>query len=127
MLYSIDKGQYIDFTPYENDFRIWKGRLAAKDYDKISIELNARIDGDEIHTSSWIPGSDWTGTAFEPIYSLACHKDEQASGKFFGLILWEVVKNRSDVWSYGRYENNGIPIKGLTYFKLRNPPPKPQH
>jgi hypothetical protein len=40
------------------------------------------------------------------------------------LILWQVIRKRDDVWSYGRYKKNGIPIEGLTYFRLPNPPPK---
>jgi hypothetical protein len=69
-----------------------------------------------------MPGSDWSQTVFDPIYSVACQCDEEAAGKFFGLILWVVVKDRPDVWSYGRYEKDGIPIRGLTYFRLDNPP-----
>ena len=38
-------------------------------------ELNKRIDENpEVHTAGWIPGHDWTGTVFYPIY-LACKKD----------------------------------------------------
>lgn len=70
------------------------------------------------------PGADWTGTVFDPIYSIACRHDEEAAAKFFGLILWQVIRKREDVWSYGRYEKNGIPFKGLFYFRLPNPPPK---
>src|SRR5437773_4011963 len=84
--------------------------------------LNSRISGDEIHTSSWMPGTDWSGTVFEPIYSAACLCDHDSSAKFFGLILWEVVKDHDKTWSYWRYDKNGIPIKGLTYFRLQNPP-----
>jgi len=118
MLYNIDKKQYMDFIPYEDDFNTWRRRITEDEYNRIFDELNTRIEGDEIHTSSWIPGSDWSGTVFEPIYEKACRQDIDASAKFFGLILWEVIRRRDDVWSYGRYEKNGIPIKGLTYFKL---------
>jgi len=124
MLYSIDSSAYMNFTPYEDEFKIWRSRLTNEQYDRILRELDSRVSGDEIHTSSWMPGSDWTGTVFDPIYSIACRCDEEASAKFFGLILWEVIKSRDDVWSYGRYEKDGIPIKGLTYFKLQNPPKK---
>ena len=122
MLYSIESGRYMDFTPYENEFKVWRSRLSAEQYDRICDELNSRIAGDEIHTSSWIPGSDWSGTVFEPIYSVACHCDPDSSARFFGLIMWEVVKHHDQTWSYGRYEKNGIPINGLTYFRIQNPP-----
>jgi len=122
MLYNIDTKLYMDFIPYEEEFNIWRNRLTEGEYNKIFDELNTRIEGDEIHTSSWIPGSDWAGTVFEPIYERACQQNMDSSAKFFGLILWEVIRSRDDVWSYGRYEKNGFPIKGLTYFKLLIPP-----
>lgn len=103
MLYSIDKGRYMDFIPYEEEFRIWRRRLTDEQYHRIYEDLNQRIASNEIHTSSWMPGSDWSQTVFDPIYNVACQCNEEAAAKFFGLILWVVVKDRPDVWSYGRY------------------------
>lgn len=55
-------------------------------------ELNKRIDENpEVHTAGWIPGHDWTGTVFYPIY-LACKKIQLqlrfSSGLSFLLYLW---------------------------------------
>lgn len=122
MLYSIDQDCYIDHIPYENDYKRWRSRLTDAEYEAIAAELESRIEGGEIHTSSWIPGDDWTGTVYDPIYQKACNRDPIASGKCFGLFLWVVLKNHSDVWGFGRYEKDGIPIRGLTYFKIDNPP-----
>jgi hypothetical protein len=83
--------------------------------------LNKRIDGSDINTSSWIPGNDWTGTVFEPIY-IACSKNIVNSGLFFGLILFDLMIKRNDAWGFGKYEKDGVPIKGITYFLLNNPP-----
>jgi len=30
------------------------------------------IDADEIHKAGWMPGYNWSGTVFEPIYSKTC-------------------------------------------------------
>jgi len=122
MLFSIDRGHYIDEIPYEQDYRRWRSRLTEGEYQAIISELNNRIDGGEIHTSSWIPGNDWTGTVYDPIYQSACQQDVTESGKCFGLFLWVVLQEHPDVWAFGRYEKNGIQINGLTYFKLGNPP-----
>lgn len=122
MLYSLDSGEYIDYIPHRKDFDVWRSRLSQDEYSAIVQELNSRIDGDEIVTSSWLPGSDWSGTVFEPIYEKACQMNEEAAAKFFGLLLWEVVLNHPDVWSFGRYEKDGVPIEGMTYFKLSDPP-----
>jgi len=118
MIYSLDTQSYIHTIPHRREFNTWRSRLSNEEYNTIVNELNNRIEGGEIHTSSWIPGSDWTGTVFQPIYEKACRHDIEAAGKFFGLILWSVLLERDDVWAFGRYEKDGIPIEGLTYFKL---------
>jgi hypothetical protein len=116
MLYSVDDGKIITRIPYESKYRLSRNRLSDEEYNAIVDELNRRIDSNEVHTSSWIPGSDWTGTVFEPIYSKACNEDVEEAGKCFGLILWVVMMNRAETWSFGHYMKNDIPIEGLTYF-----------
>jgi hypothetical protein len=59
---------------------------------------------------------------FQPIYEKACRRDVDAAARFFGLLVWEVVRDDDRVWSFGRYEKDGIPIEGLTYFRLSKPP-----
>ncbi len=124
MLYSIESGQYIEHLPHEDDFNRWRSRLTDDEFQAIVNELNERISGDEIHTSSWIPGNDWSGTVYDPIYQRACEQDPNVSGLCFGLFMWFVVQNHPDVWSFGRYEKEGVPINGITYFRLHNPPPR---
>jgi hypothetical protein len=124
MLYSIDRGEYIRDIPHENDFYLWKGRLFDEEYEAIVDELNRLISGDEIHTSSWIPGDDWSNTVYDSIYQKSCLQNPEISGMCFGLFLWVAIQNHDDVWGFGRYEKNGTPISGMTYFRLRNPPQK---
>ena len=124
MLYSLDSETYIDYIPHKHEYRTWINRLTEKEIEAIHEKLNQMIEGDEIHTSSWLPGSDWSGTAFHPIFETACRYNEDAAGMCFGLMLWHVLKDRADVWGFGRYEKNGIPIQGMTYFKINNPPTK---
>ena len=88
------------------------------EYKSIFDDLNNKIEGNEVLTSSWIPGSDWTNTVFQPIYEKACRQNAEAAGLFFGLIVWDVFLHHADSWSFGRYEKNNIPIKGLTYFRI---------
>ena len=123
MLYSVDSGSYITSIPHQKEFERWRSRLTDSEYCAITAELNRRIDGTKIQTSSWLPGKDWSNTVFAPIYARACLQDEQVSAKFFGLILWHVIMEHPDTWAFGRYEKDGIPIEGLTYFKI-NPPGK---
>ncbi|RQN12498.1 hypothetical protein EHW71_02460 [Clostridium butyricum] len=122
MLYSIDSCKYITKVPHSKEFNLWVSRLSTVEYDAIIDELNNRIDGNDVNTSSWIPGNDWTGTVYEPIYTKACNNNIDLSGQCFGLILFKVMIDRKDVWGFGRYKNNGMDIKGITYFKLNNIP-----
>lgn len=118
MLYSIDDDRQINYIPHEREYLNWRNQLSPNEYQAIVDELNSKINGTEIQTSSWIPGSDWTGTVYEPIYTKACDGDETESGLFFGLIVWVVMLERPEMWAFGHYEKDGIPIKGLTYFQV---------
>lgn len=123
MLYSVPDLKRIRNVPHASEYRKWRenlDRVDANAYTTISIELNDRFQGREVDTSSWIPGADWRDTPFQPIYE-ACNHDEVASGLFFGLIVWDVVVQREDCWSFGRYEKDGVPIRGMTYFRIDCP------
>lgn len=43
---------------------MWRSRLSDAAFNAIYDELHSRIDGSDIQTSSWIPGSNWEGTVF---------------------------------------------------------------
>ena len=122
MLFSIiDTTKPIIHIPHEKDYRRWRDRL-GDEYNAIMNTLDAMIsNGGEVHTSSWMPGSDWEGTAFQSIYTIACEHDEVAAGLCFGLFLWVAMQNRPEAWAFGRYEKDGIPIRGLTYFTINLP------
>ena len=121
MLYSIDSGKKITRIPYLQDYKRWRSRLTDTEYDAIYKELMIQISGSKIKTSSWIPGSDWTGTVYQPIYDKACDQDVNASAKFFGLIVWHVFMEHDEWWSFGRFQLGNIPIDGLTYFRIDDP------
>jgi hypothetical protein len=122
MLYSVDTGKYVEKLPHKKEFDRWMKNLSASDYQNVIDALNQKVDLSDINTSSWIPGNDWTGTVYEPLYH-ACGNNKDASGLFFGLILFDLLMRREyAVWGFGRYEKDGIPIRGTTYFLLNNPP-----
>jgi hypothetical protein len=118
MLYSIISQERITNIPYQNDYKRWRAKLPDNDYEAVIAELTQRIEGTEIQTSSWMPGRDWNGTVFDPIYSKACNSDYNEAAQFFGLLLWETFLNHPECWAFGRYELDGVPIQGLTYFKV---------
>lgn len=118
MIYSIDPFKKIETIPHKKDYDMIVRRLTHDELTAIEDELNNEISGDRIHTSSWIPGSDWTDTVYAPLYRIAGH-DEKIAGMYFGLLLWVVVMNHLESWSFGRYELDGIPIEGITYFSIQ--------
>lgn len=121
MLYSIEADTYIESIPHKADYDRWRRGISDADYQAIYDFLDQRISGSEIETSSWIPGSDWSGTVFDPIYTDACEYDDNAAAKFFGLILWHVVMEHDETWAFGRYKLGDVPIEGLTYFRIDGP------
>ena len=118
MLYSVVSNEPVKRIPHRKQFELWRSRLSEDEFAAIEAELNSMIDGDEVHTSSWMPGSDWTDTPFHPIYEKACLRDESEAAKFFGLALWKVMMDRPEAWAFGRYAKDGVPIEGMTYFRV---------
>ena len=121
MLYAIgsEGPKRITNVPHAAGYQRWRQRLADRDYNAIMAELERRIEGKEIDTSSWIPGADWTGNVFQPIYDQACGRDFDAARRFFGLLVWKFfMDHRDDAWSFGRYDLDDRPIEGMTYFKI---------
>lgn len=121
MLYSISPLKPIREIPHRDFYDKCCARLSSAELDAIRDKLNSMIDSDEVHTSSWMPGHDWTGTVFQPIYEKACRHDLDASAQFFGLLVWVVFHDRPDAWAFGRYEKDNVPIRGLTYFRIQIP------
>ncbi|QST02138.1 hypothetical protein IMZ31_22055 (plasmid) [Pontibacillus sp. ALD_SL1] len=120
MLYTLEGKRILD-VPYKKDYDQWRPRLNDKDYDQIVEALNDHIEGDEIHTSSFIPGHDWRGTVYEPIWHACNHNDTRAA-LFYGLILYKVMIEHPESWICGKFEMNGKKLKGTTYFKAKNLP-----
>jgi hypothetical protein len=118
MLYSITSGNRISNIAHGQDYAAWRRGLSDDEHRKILMELDSLIEGTEIQTSTWIPVNDWSDTVFHPIWERACGRNETASAKFSGLLVWETFIRRPDWWAFGRYELDGVPIEGLTYLRI---------
>jgi len=106
--------------------------MTNAEYEAVREELKSKVgDADidppfkgdgQIVTSSWIPGPDWTGTPYEPIYH-AASGNEILAGRVFGIILSRVIMEQQKPWGFGRYELlDGRRIEGMTYFRIELPP-----
>ena len=121
MLYSLGQMKKITAVPHAAEFKVWTSRLSPQDLKAIKDELNKRVNKGEVHTSSWMPGHNWAGTPFLPIWEKACLKNVDAAAKCFGLILWQVMMDRPEAWTFGRYALKDIKIEGMTYFQIDAP------
>lgn len=122
MLYSFESYKYVTEMPHKQEFDSWMKNLTQSEYDAIKDVLLEKLCSEEVCTSSWIPGNNWNGTVYEPIYR-ACGQNKINSGFFFGLILFETLMNyKGKTWGFKRSDKNDNPIKGTTYFILHNPP-----
>lgn len=91
MLIDITTGKEIGRIPYRREFDAIRSRLSEAEFDGMVARVNELIDEGEaeIATAGWLPGSDWTGTPFEPIYAKAARGDFPALGALFwaaGLV-----------------------------------------
>lgn len=120
MLIDIDTGKEITKMPFGADFERFRKRLSTEEFDAIVLKVNELVDaaGADIATAGWLPGRDWTGTVFDPIYSKAARMDYHTAALFFGLIVWYTIMHRPERWGSGRYEKDGRDIGSRTYFRL---------
>lgn len=117
----MDSQRYVDTIPHCGNFELWRSRLTSEQLDATCNELRNMIDGNEVPTGGWMPGNSWIGLPWEPIYTDACRGSREASGYCFGLFVWDILLEQSDIWGFGRYERYGVPIRSMTYFQLDNP------
>jgi hypothetical protein len=119
MLVDLMSGRPITSVPYKDEYRVFMSQMTPEEIRQIKETLNDMVDGDEIHTAGWMPGSDWTGTPFQAIYEKAARHSFRAAAQCFGLMVWEVFMERPEKWTSGRFEKDGKEIGSRTYFRIR--------
>nr|WP_309098450.1 hypothetical protein [Fredinandcohnia onubensis] len=112
MLFSVERNPITEVA-HKREFHQRMKNLSNEDYQAIVDELNRVINSGDVHTSSWIPGSDWRGTLYEPIW-IACRKNDEVAAKFYGQILYQVMIDHPEKSCFGDYPH----AKGKTYFKI---------
>ena len=82
--------------------------------DELNKIVQKSIDEkSDIVVSSFIPGSDWSDTVWDAIYSKACGHDEEYSAQFFGLLLCQVLIDREETWFFIKQDV----ARGMIYFR----------
>lgn len=118
MLLKLPDEKVVGRIPHRAAFAAWYSKMSHHELAAIRSRLDSMIEGDEIHTSSWMPGTDWSGSPFLPIFETACGSDREAAALCFSLFVWEAIMRSPDRWSFGRYSVGDVQIKGMTYFRL---------
>jgi hypothetical protein len=94
MLVDMMSGRQITRVPYEAEYRSFMSRMTSEEITEIKSALNEKIEGTEIQTAGRMPGSDWTGTVYQPVYEKAARCDYGTAARCFGLMVWEVFMER---------------------------------
>ena len=117
MLREFDSGKVVNAT-VPQDFRLMfgriKNRMAPPDYSAAEVAIDNLINNSsgKILAASWMPGNDWRGTAFQPIYTAACAElnapDAQHgfSARFFGQMVRQRFVAHPDRWL--RFYSEGL-------------------
>ena len=113
----VENDKVVTQMPRASKFQLLQTRLSSIEFNAVVDELNSKIEGSEIETSCWMPGKDWTNTPFQPIHDKAARQDTQLAAGLFGLMVFYTFMNREDSWITGRFEKDGIPLSGRTYFR----------
>lgn len=119
MLIDVDTKQPITEVPHSKNWKLIVGRLSVDELAEAQAAINRLVDAEgRIFTAGWLPGSDWRGTPFQPIYEKAARHDYELSALLYGLLVYVTVMQRDDTWSSGRYKVRDRDIRSRTYFKV---------
>ena len=122
MLSSIENN-IVNTVWYKKFFNVSKSRLSDDEYQAMIAELNRVIqekldNKEQVVVSSFIPGSDWSGTVWDPIYTKACGFDFDHSAQFFGLLVCQVLIDRKEIWYFIKQDV----ARGMIYFRPQEKP-----
>ena len=98
-------------------FRLLCSRLSPAELSDVRDALDARIEGSRVETASWIPGPDWRGTAYQPIYEKGARRNPELAALMFGLMAWEAFERHDDDWYTERFSMGGEEDRFRVYFK----------
>lgn len=122
MLIDVESGKVVDRIPYRSGLRHHPVAVhgGGVRWDGRTVQRADRRGGRRDRNRRLAPGSDRTGTPFQPIYTKAARGDFNRAAMFFGQLVWYAVMNRPEGWASGRYEVDGRDIGSRTYFRVRN-------
>ena len=117
MLVNFENGKEIKEVWHKKEYDVFLNKINALDKDTIeSIKYSIKnlMSTSEVNVTSWMPGKDWTGTPYQPIFDALGL--ESSSAMCFGLLVQECIIEDDRVWSFTRIDK----IEGMVYFEIKN-------
>jgi hypothetical protein len=96
--FDCDNNITIADIPHRKNYDLWLSRLDAAEQSAIFAFIKSIIRTGSIHTSSWMPGPDWTDTPLQAIYEKATKQSEEQAGWCFGLMLMQTMIRQPEQW-----------------------------
>lgn len=93
-----DRNELLSEIPHQGEYQLWRSRLTTSELTQIFEHIDGLIETGSLHTSSWLPGSVWTGTPLDLIYEKAARCSEEQAGWCFGLMLRERIIEQPEQW-----------------------------
>lgn len=119
MLFKVN-GEEIKELYHKSEYNKVIAKLTAQEIVDIEKELEkiitAKLGSDEekVFTSSWVPGKDWSGTVYHPIYTKGTAYNEEQAGKIFGLFFMKAFIENDNEWFF--FKPNSDEMRGSYYF-----------
>jgi hypothetical protein len=111
-------------------YEAWLAQLSSRDYKAIIRAMNAKIDRMDVVRTQYVvcqSGDEWY-KVYWPVFE-AMGGSREMSGKFIGLILWEVMYNRPEDWGFHKIDktivNDYDPVEDIQvmeYFRAYDVP-----
>lgn len=98
-------------------FRRALSRMSEAEVAAVRMALDDRIEGSRIETSAWIPGSDWRGTPWQPIYDVGARGSFEQAALMFGLFVWEAFDRHPADWFTTKFSAGGEEDRFRVYFR----------
>ena len=92
-------------------------RMSEAEVGAVRSALDARIEGSRIETSAWIPGSDWRGTPWQPIFDVGAKGSFELAALMFGLFVWEAFERHPADWFTTKFSAGGEEDRFRVYFR----------
>lgn len=101
-------------------FRRALSRMSEHDVMAVRDALDARIEGSRIETSAWIPGNDWRGTPWQPIFEVGAKGSFEQAALMFGLFVWEAFDRHPEDWFTTKFSAGGEQDRFRVYFRAED-------